>query len=170
MLFLGALAVVPGCLSWRSLHCILGVLLLIVVKFIIYVIGIAKIAVHGTWVSGKRIQPGVPVKLKKGDTVKMGGSNCDTIHGDNSSYLERLETNCSNDENSTKEKPFSVLKCSKSCCDDTEIEHSTSPSKSRFENGENCATVSIQFPFIVSESVSETEFPLFPFKGWIELC
>ncbi|KAI3521992.1 hypothetical protein L1887_11469 [Cichorium endivia] len=76
---------------------------------------------------------------------------------ENSSYLERLETNSSNDENSIKEEPFSVLKCSKSCCGDTETEHSTSPSKSSFENGENCATVSIKSPFIVSESVSETE-------------
>ncbi|KAL7603204.1 hypothetical protein Lser_V15G18719 [Lactuca serriola] len=32
-------------------------------------------SVHGTWVSGKRIEPGVSVKLKEGDTVKMGGSS-----------------------------------------------------------------------------------------------
>lgn len=141
-------------------------------------------SVHGTWVSGKRIQPGVPVKLKEGDTVKMGGSSRiyelhwvplsqafdvddpfvpatfikqQETQDENSSYLERLATNSSNDENSTKEEPFSVLKCSKSCCDDTETQHSTSPSKSSFENGENCATVSIHSPFIVSESVSETE-------------
>lgn len=40
-----------------------------------YLFDIVKIVVHGTWVSGKRIEPGVSVKLKEGDTVKMGGSS-----------------------------------------------------------------------------------------------
>ncbi|KAI3752711.1 hypothetical protein L2E82_24747 [Cichorium intybus] len=140
----------------RRVECVLFIALAfnfrIYHMFIIYVIGIGKIAVHGAWVSGKRIQPGVPVKLKKGDTVKMGGSSRiyelywvplsqafdvddpfmpatfikqQETQDENSSYLEILQTNSSNDENSTKEKPFSVLKCSKSCCGDTETEHST---------------------------------------------
>ncbi|KAK9066676.1 hypothetical protein SSX86_013999 [Deinandra increscens subsp. villosa] len=32
-------------------------------------------SVHGTWVSGRRIEPGVHVVLKEGDTVKIGGSS-----------------------------------------------------------------------------------------------
>ncbi|XP_071712610.1 uncharacterized protein [Rutidosis leptorrhynchoides] len=32
-------------------------------------------SVHGTWVSGKRIEPGVLVDLKEGDEVKLGGSS-----------------------------------------------------------------------------------------------
>ncbi|KAI3752732.1 hypothetical protein L2E82_24768 [Cichorium intybus] len=114
--------------------------------------GSPQFQVHGAWVSGKRIQPGVPVKLKEGDTMKMGGSSRiyelhwvplsqafdvddpfvpatfikqQETQDENSSYLEILQTNSSNDENSTKEKPFFVLKCSKSCCGDTETEHST---------------------------------------------
>ncbi|KAK9079955.1 hypothetical protein SSX86_001630 [Deinandra increscens subsp. villosa] len=31
--------------------------------------------VHGTWVSGRRIEPGVHMVLKEGDTVKIGGSS-----------------------------------------------------------------------------------------------
>lgn len=30
--------------------------------------------VHGTWVSERRIEPGVPVELNEGDTIKIGGS------------------------------------------------------------------------------------------------
>lgn len=32
------------------------------------------IAVHGTWVSEKRIEPGVNVELDEGDTLRLGGS------------------------------------------------------------------------------------------------
>ncbi|MFS8018880.1 putative transcription factor interactor and regulator FHA-SMAD family [Helianthus anomalus] len=32
-------------------------------------------SVHGTWVSGKRIEPGVNVVLKEGDKVKIGASS-----------------------------------------------------------------------------------------------
>ncbi|KAK1433582.1 hypothetical protein QVD17_10494 [Tagetes erecta] len=32
-------------------------------------------SVHGTWVSGTRIEPGVHVMLKEGDTMKIGGSS-----------------------------------------------------------------------------------------------
>jgi pSer/pThr/pTyr-binding forkhead associated (FHA) protein len=31
--------------------------------------------VHGTWVSGRKIEPGVHVVLKEGDTVTIGGSS-----------------------------------------------------------------------------------------------
>ncbi|KAH1090580.1 hypothetical protein J1N35_017837 [Gossypium stocksii] len=31
-------------------------------------------SVHGTWVSGKKIDPGVAVELNEGDTIKLGGS------------------------------------------------------------------------------------------------
>ncbi|XP_007020277.2 PREDICTED: FHA domain-containing protein PS1 [Theobroma cacao] len=31
-------------------------------------------SVHGTWVSGKKIDPGVVVELNEGDTIKIGGS------------------------------------------------------------------------------------------------
>ncbi|KAJ4826180.1 hypothetical protein Tsubulata_034277 [Turnera subulata] len=31
-------------------------------------------SVHGTWVSGKRIEPGSSVELNEGDTIKLGGS------------------------------------------------------------------------------------------------
>ncbi|XWS24842.1 hypothetical protein CRYUN_Cryun27aG0019700 [Craigia yunnanensis] len=31
-------------------------------------------SVHGTWVSGKKIDPGVVVELNEGDTIKVGGS------------------------------------------------------------------------------------------------
>ncbi|KAE8674557.1 C2H2 and C2HC zinc fingers superfamily protein [Hibiscus syriacus] len=31
-------------------------------------------SVHGTWVSGKKIDPGVAVELSEGDTIKLGGS------------------------------------------------------------------------------------------------
>lgn len=31
--------------------------------------------VHGTWVSGKKAEPGVRVELKEGDTVRVGGSS-----------------------------------------------------------------------------------------------
>jgi pSer/pThr/pTyr-binding forkhead associated (FHA) protein len=33
---------------------------------------------NGTWVSGRRIEPGVHVVLKEGDTVEIGGS--DTVY------------------------------------------------------------------------------------------
>lgn len=32
------------------------------------------IPVHGTWISGKKIEPGVMVELKEGDTMQLGGS------------------------------------------------------------------------------------------------
>ncbi|GLT75720.1 hypothetical protein SLA2020_474200 [Shorea laevis] len=32
-------------------------------------------SVHGTWVSGKKAEPGVRVELKEGDTVRVGGSS-----------------------------------------------------------------------------------------------
>ncbi|XP_059454031.1 FHA domain-containing protein PS1 isoform X2 [Corylus avellana] len=32
-------------------------------------------SVHGTWVSGKKAEPGMPVELKEGDTVRVGGSS-----------------------------------------------------------------------------------------------
>ena len=31
-------------------------------------------SVHGTWVSGKKIEAGVQVKLNEGDTLRLGGS------------------------------------------------------------------------------------------------
>jgi hypothetical protein len=31
--------------------------------------------VHGTWISGKKAEPGIPVELKEGDTVRVGGSS-----------------------------------------------------------------------------------------------
>ncbi|CAI9787015.1 unnamed protein product [Fraxinus pennsylvanica] len=31
-------------------------------------------SVHGTWISGKKIEPGVMVELKEGDTMQLGGS------------------------------------------------------------------------------------------------
>ncbi|CAI9754325.1 unnamed protein product [Fraxinus pennsylvanica] len=31
-------------------------------------------SVHGTWISGKKIEPGVTVELKEGDTMQLGGS------------------------------------------------------------------------------------------------
>ena len=31
-------------------------------------------AVHGTWVSGIKIQPNTPIDLREGDTVKLGAS------------------------------------------------------------------------------------------------
>lgn len=31
-------------------------------------------SVHGTWVSEKKIEPGVPVEMDEGDTLKIGGS------------------------------------------------------------------------------------------------
>jgi hypothetical protein len=30
--------------------------------------------VHGTWVSGKKIEPGFRVELNEGDTIRVGGS------------------------------------------------------------------------------------------------
>lgn len=33
------------------------------------------VLVHGTWVSGKKIEPGVRVELNEGDTVRLGGSS-----------------------------------------------------------------------------------------------
>lgn len=33
------------------------------------------VAVHGTWVSDKKVEPGVRVELKEGDTVRVGGSS-----------------------------------------------------------------------------------------------
>nr|GMD74183.1 FHA domain-containing protein PS1-like [Ipomoea batatas] len=32
-------------------------------------------SVHGTWIAGKRIEPGVRVKLEEGDTMQLGGSS-----------------------------------------------------------------------------------------------
>ncbi|XP_019180661.1 PREDICTED: FHA domain-containing protein PS1 isoform X2 [Ipomoea nil] len=32
-------------------------------------------SVHGTWIAGKRIEPGVRVKLQEGDTMQLGGSS-----------------------------------------------------------------------------------------------
>ncbi|KAL3503950.1 hypothetical protein ACH5RR_033791 [Cinchona calisaya] len=32
-------------------------------------------SVHGTWVSGKKIEPGIRVKLLEGDTLRLGGSS-----------------------------------------------------------------------------------------------
>lgn len=29
---------------------------------------------HGTWVSEKKIESGVPVEMKEGDTIRVGGS------------------------------------------------------------------------------------------------
>ncbi|KAJ6693597.1 hypothetical protein OIU85_004380 [Salix viminalis] len=31
-------------------------------------------SVHGTWISGKKIEPGLRVELNEGDTIKVGGS------------------------------------------------------------------------------------------------
>lgn len=31
-------------------------------------------AVHGTWVSGKKIQPDIPIELIEGDTIRLGAS------------------------------------------------------------------------------------------------
>nr|XP_043617313.1 uncharacterized protein LOC122589136 [Erigeron canadensis] len=39
----------------------------------LYIVDLSS--VHGTWVSGKKIEPGVNVRLKEGDTVKLGGSS-----------------------------------------------------------------------------------------------
>ncbi|XWS21888.1 hypothetical protein CRYUN_Cryun30bG0094500 [Craigia yunnanensis] len=38
----------------------------------LYVLDLSS--VHGTWVSGKKIDPGVVVELNEGDTIKVGGS------------------------------------------------------------------------------------------------
>lgn len=36
---------------------------------------ILSFAVHGTWISGKKIESGVEVKLKEGDRMQLGGSS-----------------------------------------------------------------------------------------------
>lgn len=36
---------------------------------------IVIVLVHGTWIAGKKIEPGVRVKLQEGDTMQLGGSS-----------------------------------------------------------------------------------------------
>ena len=33
------------------------------------------VAVHGTWVSGRKVEPGVSVEMKEGDTLRIGVSS-----------------------------------------------------------------------------------------------
>lgn len=40
--------------------------------FNLFVLG--SCLVHGTWVSGKKIEPGLRVELNEGDTIRVGGS------------------------------------------------------------------------------------------------
>lgn len=39
------------------------------------IIYFSVVLVHGTWVSGKKVEPGVQVDLNEGDIVQLGGSS-----------------------------------------------------------------------------------------------
>ncbi|KAI3759121.1 hypothetical protein L6452_06696 [Arctium lappa] len=139
-------------------------------------------SVHGTWVSGKRIESGVPVKLKEGDTVRMGGSSriyelhwvplsqaydvddpfIPAVYAFKQGCKEetKQDENClcpSDDDleslNLQKLNPLTSLYCSNYCSDDTEVEHS-SPSNG---NGEIFRTSLVQpSPFLL-ETMSAIE-------------
>nr|GMC47532.1 FHA domain-containing protein PS1 [Ipomoea batatas] len=57
------------CLNMAALQRVLP--LLLVSKCFVIVI----VLVHGAWIAGKRIEPGVRVELQEGDTMQLGGSS-----------------------------------------------------------------------------------------------
>ncbi|KVI06556.1 Forkhead-associated (FHA) domain-containing protein [Cynara cardunculus var. scolymus] len=133
-------------------------------------------SVHGTWVSGKRIESGVPVKLKDGDTVRMGGSSRiyelhwvplsqaydvdDPFIPAVYAFKTKQDENClcpSDDDleslNLQKLNPLTSPYCSNLCSDDTEVEHS-SPSDG---NGEIFSTSLVQPSPVLFETISAIE-------------
>jgi pSer/pThr/pTyr-binding forkhead associated (FHA) protein len=68
--------------------------------------------VNGTWVSGRRIEPGVHVVLKEGDTLKIGSATVYMLHWVDEQVLF-LPTVCTTKERDGE--PFNA---------DTEVEHS----------------------------------------------
>jgi hypothetical protein len=69
--------------------------------------------VNGTWVSGRRIEPGVRVVLKEGDTLKIGSGTVYKLHWVDEQFLF-LPTVCTTKERDGE--PFNA---------DTEVEHSS---------------------------------------------
>ncbi|KAJ0527416.1 putative transcription factor interactor and regulator FHA-SMAD family [Helianthus annuus] len=135
-------------------------------------------SVHGTWVSGKRIEPGVNVVLKEGDKVKIGASSrvyelhwvpCSRAYDVGESFVPAVYTIKEGREEEEMNQVVEEKHEEYSSNDDLEgsevLSSNTvhdSPSKtlnsstSSNENDDIFATVSIQAP-LVSETTSATQ-------------
>lgn len=74
------------------------------------------VAVHGTWVSEKRLEPGVRVELREGDILRVGGSSrVYSLHWIPLSRAYDFETSfvplTNNDEDETAEGVVQVISC-----------------------------------------------------------
>ncbi|KAL8230845.1 hypothetical protein R6Q57_000623 [Mikania cordata] len=140
-------------------------------------------SVHGTWVSGKRIEPGVKVVLKEGDTVKMGGSSRvyelhwvpqSQVYNVDEQFVPRVWTIKEGKEEESDQmddqKHDAYLSDNDSDGLDASLSNEilnpltssgssedSSPRITDTENGEPLATVSsIQAPLVTSEATSES--------------
>ncbi|XP_076895311.1 uncharacterized protein LOC143547891 [Bidens hawaiensis] len=142
-------------------------------------------SVHGTWVSGRKIKPQVHVKLKEGDTMRLGGSSrvyelhwvprsqaydadeqfvpavC-TINEEsdqivNEKHEECLDVSSSNELHDSQLKALDLLTASMNDYfdSDTEVEHSGPLTGN--ENDDIFASDSIQASPIVSETTSAAQ-------------
>ncbi|KAI3785560.1 hypothetical protein L1987_44680 [Smallanthus sonchifolius] len=144
-------------------------------------------SVHGTWVSGRRIEPGVHVTLKEGDTVKIGGSSrvyelhwvpLTQAYNVDEQFVPAVYTIKEGEEEEEthqvdeKHEAYSLdddLECSdlnpstssvpSYSSSVAEVEQSFALRTSN-ENDDIFAAVPIQAPLVVSETVSATQAPL----------
>ncbi|KAI3726744.1 hypothetical protein L1987_66548 [Smallanthus sonchifolius] len=154
--------------------------------------------VHGTWVSGRRIEPGVHEMLKEGDTVKIGGSSrvyelhwvpLTQAYNVDEQFVPAVYTIKEEEEThqvDEKHEAYS-LDDDLECLDlnpltssvpgysssDAEVEQSLSPRTSN-ENDDVFAAVPIQASLVVSETASATQngsasMKLFGISGGKEL-
>ncbi|KAL8250620.1 hypothetical protein R6Q59_034313 [Mikania micrantha] len=140
-------------------------------------------SVHGTWVSGKRIEPGVQVVLKERDTVKMGGSSRvyelhwvpqSQVYNVDEQFVPRV---CTIKEGEEEESDQMDDQKHDAYLSDNDLDgldaslsneilnlltssgssEDSSPRITDTENGEPLATVSIQAPLVTSEAISDSE-------------